>query len=157
MNHTVVCSKVPIITEHYDLWNFEPVLQAAANGNNLKETQVRSHSKMFLDVWQEYNDSQLEFRDKRRKQGWYERLSGWNSHEEYVNPDQINNEFQPMCHPSDGSKDEGHRHWAFWRRNWEYAWAGQVCSHDNVAIIFVLISFSIFHFAEQRRDSSPKE
>ena len=40
----------------------------------MKETQVRSHSKMFLDVWQEYNDSQLEFRDKRRKQERYELL-----------------------------------------------------------------------------------
>ena len=42
--------------------------QASANGNHMKETQVRSHSKMFLDVWEEYNNSQLEFRDKRRKQ-----------------------------------------------------------------------------------------
>ena len=57
------------------LFNFlpshSPLLsaQAAANGNHMKETQVRSHSKMFLDVWQEYNNSQLDFRDKRRKQG----------------------------------------------------------------------------------------
>ena len=37
----------------------------------MKETQVRSHLKMFLDVWQEYNESLLEFRDKRRKQGGF--------------------------------------------------------------------------------------
>ena len=45
-----------------------PFRQAAANENNIKETQVNGQLRRFLKVWEEYNDSQLEFRDKRRKQ-----------------------------------------------------------------------------------------
>ena len=66
------------------------------------------------------------------------RENGWNWQEQYVDPemwpflkpDLANIEFQSICHPSDGSKDESHRHWALWRRNWEYAWARQVRSQS---------------------------
>jgi len=34
---------------------------------NIRNTQVQSAAKRFLDVWTEYNNAQLEFRDKNKK------------------------------------------------------------------------------------------
>eukprot|EP00091_Calanus_sinicus_P018256 TRINITY_DN4108_c1_g1_i1.p1 TRINITY_DN4108_c1_g1~~TRINITY_DN4108_c1_g1_i1.p1 ORF type:complete len:132 (-),score=47.16 TRINITY_DN4108_c1_g1_i1:176-571(-) len=39
----------------------------ALNDINIRNTQIQSISRRFLDIWTEYNNSQLEFREKTRR------------------------------------------------------------------------------------------
>jgi len=41
--------------------------ESALNDINIRNTQIQSLGKRFLDIWTEYNNSQIEFREKNKK------------------------------------------------------------------------------------------
>jgi syntaxin 1B/2/3 len=41
--------------------------ESALNDINIRNTQIQSLGKMFLDIWTQYNNSQIEFREKNKK------------------------------------------------------------------------------------------